>query len=232
MVRRYRKRGGARRGRRGGLRKRMYRKGLGVTPLRKTVHWFKEQAQISSLTCLANNDAYGTMVFQWAALNNIASFRNLFDLYKLTGVKVKIVPRFSVGESSVAGGTNALGQMGNLPMLYIAENRDVYVPAPTSIPDVLNDDGCKVIRLTKPVNLYLKNPKAALQDSEGHNMPFQFNSSSKALQPWLTTGGNAQIIDQSAVPHYGFRWAINNLSGNPLSLDVYATYYFSCKEQD
>lgn len=230
MVRKYGKRRGLKNRRRRYAR--MPRRSLRTyNPLRKSVHWFKEMCQITSIVGTAATPASsGIMTFKLNDLQNAGSFKALFDLYKITGVKLKLVPRFSTSD---AIGTNAGGSMGNLPVLYIAPNRDPFVPAPTSIGDILNDDGCKVIRLTKPVNLYLKSPKAVLLDtSEQQNiLPFQFGTA-KAFQPWLTTGGNSQIVDQSNIQHYGYRWVINNQAGADCVLDVYATYYFTCKEQD
>lgn len=196
---------------------------------RGVVHWFKEQCQLASLTgASATPASAGWIKFKLNDLTNAPSFKALFDLYKLTGVKIKIVPRFSTSD---AIGTNSGGQMGNLPVLYIAPNRDAFTPAPTSIGDILNDDGCKVIRLTRPVNMYIKSPKPVILDDNNNVLPFQFGTRA-AFQPWLTTGGNSQTIDQSGLDHYGFRWVINNQAGADCVLDVYATYYFTMKEQD
>lgn len=212
-----------------GMLRRMKYGRAGRTGLAKSVHWFKEMAQTHSLTGSTGNST-GQMTFALSDLQNIPSIQNLFDLYKITGVKVKIIPRFNV--SDVNAPLNVSGQMGTLPVLYIAPNRDPYVPAPTGIGDILNDDGCKVIRLTKPVNLFLKSPKALITLPGGTpSLPLQFNVGSK-WQPWLTTGGGGQTIDQSAVSHFGYRWVINNPSSVECVLDVYTTYYFCCKEQD
>lgn len=195
-----------------------------------TVHRFKETALWGAgpLAATANATSAGIITFKLGDLNNILSFKSLFDLFKITGVRVKILPRWSSGDV-LASSTFAAG----FPLLYIAENRDPYVPAPISVGDILNDDGCKIIRLNKPVNLYLKNPKAEIKDAEGVSLPFQFNSSSTRLQPWLTTGGSLQSLDQSGVEHFGYRyWLDNSQCTSLINVDVYITYYFSMKEQD
>lgn len=185
-------------------------------------------AQITSLTAPAVANGQGVMKFQILDLNNFPSYRNLFDLYKITGVKIKIIPRFNVSETATP---NATGQAGTLPVLYIAPNRDPYVPAPVSAADILNDDQCKVIRLTRPINMYLKSPKPDITNGAG-SIPLQFGTG-KAFQPWLTTGGGGQTVDQSNVSHYGYRWFLSNGNGlQEVVLDVYATYYFAMKEQD
>lgn len=190
-------------------------------------HFFKEKAQLVDITA-ATGLTYGSQTYALSDLTNLPAFRSMFDLYKITGVKLLFVP---VQNSADAGSTSTL------PMLYIAPNRDPMTPAPTSIGDVLNDDGCKVIRLSKPVKFWLKNPKADLltYDSEGNvdgRLPFQFNSSLNALQPWLATGGNGGKIDQSGIKHYGHRWVVDNPNTASISVHVFVTYYFAMKEQD
>lgn len=194
----------------------------------KKVHWFKETCQISSLSANAGTFGTGIITYKFNDLNNSGPYKSLFDMYKLTGVKIKIVPKFNSSDPTTVANANT--QAGTLPMLYIAENRDPYVPAPASVADILNDDGVKIIRLTRPINLYLKSPKVQLLTDGGAQIPLQFNV---GTQPWLTSGGNAQTVDQSNLEHFGHRWVLENGVGHfDVVLDVYATYYFCMKEQD
>lgn len=219
LRRRGRKYTGPRRGRRG------------VRLITKKTHWFKETCQITSIDAPAAGNNAGVMTFRLTDLNNANNYRQLFDLYKITGVKIKIVPKVNSSDATVV--SNANTQSGTLPMLYIAPNRDPYVPAPGGVADILNDDGVKIIRMTRPVNLYLKAPKALIFGGNGlESIPLQFNVGSK-WQPWLTTGGNTQSVDQSGLQHFGYRWYINNGVGHfDQVFDVYATYYFAMKELD
>lgn len=192
------------------------------------VHYFKENCQLTSITVPANNTVSGIITYKLTDLLNSPSFTNLFDLYKLMGVKLRLITQANVSETTF---TNAAGQVGSLPMLYIAPNRDPFVPAPASVGDVLNDDGCRIIRFERPYKTYLKSPKPLIKDSEGANIPLQLGTKS-SQQFWLTTGGGAQSVDQSAVQHYGHRYFLVNQTAAPLIVQVYATYYFSMKEQD
>lgn len=191
------------------------------------VHRYKEWYDGGVITVAGGAGFPNVLNFQLNSLANAGNFKSLYDLYKITGVKVTLVPQHNVSDFSQGAATA-------LPMLYMAPNRDPYVPAPTGITDILNDDGVKIIRFTKPVSFWLKNPKADIKDSKGDTIPFQFNSGSKALQPWLTTGGNAQVIDQSATQHYGFRyWVDNSQSMNtPCLFQTFVKLYVSFKEQD
>lgn len=209
--------------RRVGRFRQMRRKILGS----QKVHWFKEKVELNSIAAPANNYAYGTLKYYANDLTNWASsFKQLFDLYKLMKVKITIIPKMNV---SAAEYQNPAGQGGALPLLYIAPNRDPYVPDPASTADVLNDDGCKVLRLDRPRTFVLSRPKPSILDSEGQMVPFQFNV---GMQPWLTTGGNLQIINQEQVAHYGHRWAILNQGPFECVFQVIAEYTICFKEQD
>lgn len=203
-----------------------------VTKLRRVkgftqVHGFKEWYDGGVSTIGAATAQGYVLTTQIASLNNFSSLQGLFDLYKITGMKVTFVPSHNVSDFSAGNGSG-------IPMLYVAPNRDPYVPAPVSVADILNDDGVKIIRFTKPVSFYLPNPKADIKDSDGKSIPMQFNSSSKALQPWLTTGGNSQTVDQSGVKHFGYRYYVDNSpnTAQPFNWNIYVKLYASFKEQD
>lgn len=200
-----------------------------LRPALSVVHKFKETCIYpGGLNVGGNTTATGIMTFSLNDLTNATSFKTLFDMYKITGVKVRLNPRWTTIDPLAAN-----NGIAGLPVLYIAENRDPYVPAPTSIGDILNDDGVKIIRLTKPVTFFLRNPKAEIKDANNVSLPFQFNSSKAMLQPWLTTGGGTQSIDQSSLLHFGYRWFLdNNLCQATTNLEVFYTLYFSMKEQD
>lgn len=194
--------------------------------LGRTVHSFVEKAQIASIACAGGATVTGTLTYKLNDLNNFASYQNLFDLYKLKAVKVTLVPLANVSNPS---DPNTSGQGGVLPMLYVAPNRDQYVPAPADIADVLNDDGAKIIRFTRPTSFYLRSPKPSITDEEGQKVPIQLNVGKDF---WLTTGGNLQTISQIAVPHFGHRYVLTNNSAQEMVVQVYVKYYFICKEQD
>lgn len=206
------------------------------------IHRFDEWVQLADITSPVSTSASGTggvLSFKLTDLTNAAAFTGLFDLYKITGVQLKIVPMYNTNQINngiLTGGNTVLTNQSNLPMFYIAPNHDGAVPAPLSVADILNDDYCKVLRPTAPFKMYIKNPKAqlAVVDSSNVEIPLwlQFNSSSKALQPWLTTGGNFQKIDQSAYPHFGFRYWVESSGLAPSYFHVFARYYVSFKEQD
>lgn len=209
--------------------RRTYRLRIGKYP---SIHKFKEMCQLADIGAAAGSTyGAGVITFKLSDLTNVPSLRNLFDLYKITYVKLKLIPQFT--EVPTQGSTIA-SQF--LPTIAIAPNRDVYIGQPGSMADILNDDGCKVYQCNRQINLNLKMPKPSLST-------YNEDQSVKDLIPiqgslltnfWLSTGGNAAKIDQENVPHFGFRFYIdnNNAAGQSVTFKVYATYYLSFKEQD
>lgn len=229
MVRRVRRRGGRKPYRR--VRK-VFAAGygrprMGLRGLVPGVHRFKETCELVSWTAAATSNTYGVQAFQATNLTNWGNFQNMFDMYKITAIKLTIIPQFNT--ASVSEGT--IGPNINLlPMLYIAPNRSPWSVAPTSVQDVLNDDGVRIIRLDRKVSFYLSNPAPQIIDGAGNGVPIQTNGLHRL---WLTTGGNGQTVNQSSVQHYGFRYVLQNqFNTNGLGVQVFATYYFKCKEQD
>lgn len=211
-----------------GRRKVFKGKSSGPNPMTLGVHRFKETCMLTDWSCAAGSTQFGIQTYKLNDLFSSTQFKGLFDLYKITGVKLTIIPRFNV--ASVEEATSGTGgSVGQLPMLYIAPNRSAWSTAPTSIQDILNDDGVKVMTLNKKVSFYLNSPAPRIVDGAGTGVPIQFNNNTR---PWLTTGGNGQDADQSGVGYYSHRWAISNLGTSGVYADVYATYYMAFKEQD
>lgn len=204
--------------------RRLRRKVLG----NQMVHYFKEKCPLADISAPANAINYGTLTYKASDLTNwTAAYQSLFDLYKLQAVKLTIFPIFNVSSAEYQNpATNA----GALPLLAIAPNRDPYVPAPTSWADIVNDDGVKILRMDRPRSFYLTRPKPRIQLGDANiELPVQYNV---GVQPWLTTGGNNQQINQSGVNHYGHRWAIWNEGPNNVAFHIVAEYSLAFKEQD
>lgn len=233
-----------RRGRRGNIkrkRSKLLRRRRGIPRVVRgapVVHRFKEMTQLPAINIPHAGTTSGVLSCNLNQLANQAQFKALFDLYKINGVKYTFVFRHNVSDSGEPLGT------GELPLLYTAPNRDPFVPAPVGVSDILNDDGVKVHRMDNlkgSGGIYIKCPKPDMTSlvvsggvPTGATVPTQWNyGESKRFQPWLTTGGNNQTVDQSNVNHYGLRYYIENLSNSQDQiLQVFATLYFSMKEQD
>lgn len=203
-----------------------------------SVHRFSEMTQLTSITIPANNSTAGVISFNLGQLTNQASFKSLFDLYRITAAKVTFLYRNN------SATTSAAPNIAELPMLYTAINRDPFVPAPTSVADILNDDTCRIHRadaLLGKGGVYVKSPKPDMSglvyvegQPAGGIVTQQWNLGvGNSKQYWLCTGGNSQGLDQSLVNHFGVRYFAENLSNsNVQTIQVFATLYFQMKEQD
>lgn len=205
-----------------------------MVPRAPAVHHFRETCLSAPFVCGAGSAGYGSFAFAINALTNWPSFQAMFDLYRINQVDIKVIPYSNV--SGAIEPVNAGGTQGNLATLMIAPNRSSVVPQPTSFADVLNDDGVQVVRLDVPHTFTIKYPKPdqATYDDTGAVTGItvaQYRPSAD-FQPWLSTGGNGAIVNQSGTLHHGFRWAISNPASTAINYTVYATYHFSCKEQD
>lgn len=205
------------------------RRGPGRAP---NVHVFKEMYKLGTLGSGAAAFTAGVLAPKGISeLTNAGSVINMFDLYKITGAKFKIIPRYDTAEVGT-------GAVSSLPLIYLATNRDPFTPPAASVADILNDDTCRAYRLNRPISWYVKAPKPDMSstftiDGTLYTVPhnWQLGVSTK-YQPWLTTGGGNQTLDQSALAHYGLRWGVDNSNNFPVDADVYCTLYFQCKEQN
>lgn len=236
MVRRYRRRSNIRRRRSKLLARRRGR--ARVVRGAPVVHRFKEMTQLAAINIPHAATVSGVLSCNLNQLANVNQYKALFDLYKINGVKFTFLYRHNVSDAGEPLGT------GEIPVLYTAPNRDPFVPAPVGVSDILNDDGIKIHRMENlrgNGGIYIKCPKPDMTaivlsggTPTGGTVPTQWNyGESKKFQPWLTTGGNNQSLDQSDVNHFGLRYYIENLSNaQDQILQVFATLYFSMKEQD
>lgn len=238
MVSMYRrKRGlGKRRGRR--VARRNYIRKARKVP---TVHRYKESYIKPQMLVLPGATSSGRIACSMAELQNNSGFNTLYDLFKVTGFKVKLIPRINSNTNYGDNTAPPAGQQygNNLPMLYIAPNRSPQSSNPLSAGDVLNDDQCRAIRFDKPITLYIRSPKPDVKlysSADGSlvgSVVGQLNVGSK-YQQWFPTAGNGSTQNQYVnMFWYGFRyWIDNTVSNVPLQVETIITEYMLFKEQD
>lgn len=202
------------------------------TPL---VHKFKEWVQLPDLTCAAGAVQGGVLSPSIDLLTNWASYRALFDVFKVVGIKFKFLPQFNT--AYVSNGLAPGASQGTLPFMYMETSHDPWAPVPVSVADILNTDGLSIKRLERPFNRYVKAPVPVLSWTDASGVVSEqttINNNTAANRQWLSTGGNNQKIDQSASPHYGIRYLLDNQYNTSYSLQfrVFACFYFIMKEQD
>lgn len=174
----------------------------------KKIHYFKRTAYFSGF--LAGStllDTFSSIQFTLSQVPNVTEFTNLFDCYRINGVKVKLMPRANSAEI----GTN----QGMIKLFSTIDYDDATVP--TAITDLLQYETLKTTSSNREHTRYFK-PKIA-------KTVFQTSLASGYSQGtgWLD-------CDNTAVPHYGLKLALQQLPAGAQSYDVQVTYYLAFKQ--
>lgn len=188
----------------------------------------------SQVVGASSGQAY-KLLFQVNQITNWGSLKQTYDLYRITGAKITILPRQTVNTGAHDG--NDPGYQ--LATLYIAPNRNPFVPAPASITDVLNDDYVKIRLLNKPMSFYIKSPKFPnlIRNDAGQQQGIDVTTLGvrNMFQEWLPTGGNQQSYGADDFAYGAFRMWVDNtnsVAGNNTEFEIIYTLYVELKEQD
>lgn len=179
--------------------------------VKNDTYFFKRMAYKTTITGDVTRTAKGSMTFQLADLPGNADFTNLFDYYKITGVKLKF--QLSL-DPSAATYQNSLRPR----MFYCVDNDDAANPFDT---DELRQRGKTrewLLNPNKPLSIFLRPKYLNLVSYQTIQNGYQI-----AAQKWLDLG-------IPAVPHYGLKYVIENLNneiGQTVLVD--ATYYLAFK---
>lgn len=103
----------------------------------------------------------GAMSFRAANVQTFADFSALYDQYKITGVSVKIIPCSDSATSQSSG---------FLPTLYYARDQDESAIPPNEA-DLRERQDVKSTRLTKPVKIWIPNPKLQVDINQTTGIP-------------------------------------------------------------
>lgn len=153
--------------------------------------------------------------YNMSALPNFTEFTNLFDRYKITGVKLRVM--FLANNIEIGSPTQY-----SIPVIHHCTDIDDANP-PSSETEILQKNNVKTRRLDKNFNVFIR-PKCTFE---------VFNS--------VTSTGyavaNSSWIDMasSSIPHYGWKAWIGNGQASPSTqvlgrLKIYATYYIALKD--
>lgn len=91
-----------------------------------------------------------SMQFRLGNIQTPGDFQSLYDQYKITGVKVNIIPLSDSATSQSSG---------YLPSLYWARDNDSAGSVPTTEASLRERQDVKTLRLTGPRSIYIKYPK-------------------------------------------------------------------------
>lgn len=171
----------------------------------------------TSLSDTLNTRQVGaSMLFKLDSVQDSNDFANLFDRYKIIGVKLKFLYQCNLANSDSTTGTNAL------PLLSYTFDAD-DATQPTQLEDVQKKQYChqRILNGNGMFSIYLK-PRI-LKEVYNSAISTGYNSAKAA---WLDT-------NSAAIPHYGLKMWLNNWNpGNTKfhQLTIYPTYYLALKD--
>lgn len=221
-------------------RNRRYRKRLNVKrsiPIPNQTHLFRRNGQLIRYTQTATNTVSisgdttsgfigsmagdsmintiqwgGSFVFKLSSVIDPADFTNLYDKYRLVGVRLKILYQAN---------TASTGGASVLPVInYAVDHDDAAVPSSLNQVEAKAGAKTRILTADKPVNIYLK-PKVAVGVYQGAFSGY---------------GMMSNMYINSATPdvqHYGFKLWINNFytpAGANNQITIQPTYYLALKD--
>lgn len=181
------------------------------------VYSFKRRVVLGNISSSCNASGVGTAgangyAFALADLTSYTEFTNLFDQYKITGVKLDFIPFADNISWQVANNGAGISAPGG-PLLISADHDDSTPPA--SANEMLQKQTTKVIPVGRRYRMFIK-PKFNVATYSGGGIA--------PASGWLDTGS-------VSVPHYGAKaWmAAPNIPDTSFTYQVWATYYIKCK---
>lgn len=176
------------------------------------VHSFKRM--LANPTSYTGNVAYAPLLqcwtWQFSQLQNVSEFTNLYDQYRINFVVVKYFLKIDPGAQ--AAGT------ASYPKLYWYRDLDDS-NAPLSLNEIRENarSRVKVMNPNRPVVIkYKPNSLQLIYTSAIAN---QFKP---AYSQWMD-------VAQTGTPHYGHKWAIDDLTNTNYKVETEVTYYFQCR---
>lgn len=176
--------------------------------------WVKQSSnQISNSV---NSLTIGTGIFKFKLddLPGYTDFTNLYENFKITGVRLRFLP--TVGTSSDGWGAGA--SLMEPLALCIDRGANDAVGFNPSFQSLLENQDVKIRSSYKPFSLYIAYPKA--------HTPADGVTQTVLTSPWLDTEVNGQVVE-----HHGLKFDFQTAVPDARSVTyrVYATYYLKCR---
>lgn len=169
------------------------------------VQYFKRTYAVQGwLFAPAGTDTFGVIQFNLSQLPNHTEFTQLYDQYKIKGVKVKLVPKYNSVDITSPGSTQ---------LLTVIDYDDAN--APTTINDLLQYQNMKMTTSNRIHGRYLV-PRS---NTEVSNSGLGVASAPK--RQWLDCG-------YPTVQHHGIKYGVV-APANDTKFDLYITYYLAFK---
>lgn len=200
--------------------RRTYKKNYGARKSRRgpsrQVHYFKRRFYIDTITGdNVQNNVFRGYNFTLGLVPNVSDFTNLYDQYKIQGIRLEFRLRRNISNDSTGA---VAADTGVRPLMYTVVDYDTST-TPASVAALREYANCKVWQFDseKPYTRFFK-PKVL---NEVYRTAITTATAPMAA-PWLsTTFTDAQ--------HFGMQVAIDRLRAPQYSIDVEGVMYLAMK---
>jgi len=183
-------------------------------PISSRIHTFKRMTAIQDFSYVQAAGSAGffgsAFTCSFSSILEPTEFETMFDQYRISGISVHIIPRFSAEDLDASG--------GSLPVaFYVVDYDDATIPI--NLSDVTQHGRCKRWNPTRPLRVFFR-PSCLIDYYQATAIGFGVGG-----RPWLDLGS-------PAVPHYGFKFALSGASTGAairLNFSIYKVYYFQMR---
>jgi len=173
---------------------------------RLNIHHFKRIYQGSAISASASGNTLGALAFTFNSLPNHTEFSHLFDEYRMNAIRISLIPNFTGSD------INPYTTAQSLPNIWsIIDHNDSV--APSTLNELLQYPNCKMTR-GNSIHTRVFKP-SCLTDVAAITSGVKYKQ-------WIN-------IADSNIPHYGFKYFVDQTQNNIGTWRVFVTYYFSCK---
>lgn len=157
----------------------------------------------------------GIFKFRLADLPGYNDFLSLYEQYKITGVKLRFIPR--IGSESTAPASSATIMS---PLAYcIDRGANDQVGGPVTFSSLMEHQDVKVISSLRPFSIWIGQVASHTSADAQTQVAYQ--------RSWLDT----EVSNSFIVDHHGLKFAFAETSSaeRQVSFSVFATYYVKCR---
>lgn len=195
-----------------------HRRGMMGRSIPQPVQYFKRSVYLSGhILTSVTSDTFTNQFFSLSSVPNYTEFTNLYDQYRINGVKVTLLPRGNTAEITASSGASTVFQGQSTGVFSVIDYDDTAVLS--SIQQACEYQNMKMTRATQQHSRYLK-PRFNLLSIT--NQGTGATGASQNTRGWLD-------CDYINVPHYGVKWAFQQNVNYNLTYDVKIDYYLAFK---
>jgi len=171
------------------------------------VHHFKRVFHGTDINAATAGNVLGGLAFQFNQLPSYTEFTNLFDEYRINGIKIQLIPNFTGADLNPT--TSAV----SVPNIWSIIDHDDST-SPANLEELLQYPNCRMTRGSRTHTRFFR--PSCLIDVAGITTGVKFKQ-------WIN-------LANTNIPHYGFKYFIDQMNTGPVGTwRVFVTYYFSCK---